>query len=136
MESLFILDSSDIIAAGADLGNVAANVVVFTMPVPCVIERAIMLCNTAITNAATVTLDSYRGTTQGAADCGSITIPDAGAAFANYYDEPTPEVKLKAGDQVLVQVDEASGAGKLGFIRLVCRYSPETVYGSGMTASS
>lgn len=130
MESFFILsswDSAPEAAVGIDIGNVAANAGTFIVPMPCVVQRVIAWSNTAVNNAFTITLDSYDGTTQGAADCGSITIPDSASANAKYYDDPSPQVALRAGDKVLVQVDEAGDSGEEVYIQLVCKYSPETV---------
>lgn len=110
--------------ASFDIGNTAANVATIYVPFDCVVEKLMFYANAAATANATITADSYDGTTQGAADVGSATIPASGAALTRYWGVAGRGLKLKAGTQVLVQVDDAGDTGELGFVELLVDVQP------------
>lgn len=112
-------------SAAFDIGNTGANVAIFVAPVKVRLLRSQCYSNTGVANAFVVSIDSYNGSTQGAEDLGSITVPDSAAAYAVYYDRAGAGVELNAGERALVQVDNAGDSGEKGFVQLVWAYLPE-----------
>ena len=127
-ENIVVLKS-----ASFDIGNTGANVATFQIPFKCSVVESIVVPESAVANSFTVTLDSYSGTTQGAADCGSLVVPDSAAANVGYYDLTGEGLSsggigkvLDRHSLVLVQVDEAGDSGENAHCLLVLDYLPET----------
>ena len=120
-ENIYVLQSPKL-----DVGNTGANVYAFNIPTRCTIQKVSASCPSVQSSNAHISLDSYVGTTQGAEDIGSIEIPANAVIFKQYFDVAGAGVSLKAGDAVLVQVDDAGDSGEFFVVSLVLEYEPET----------
>lgn len=111
--------------AAFDIGNTGANVAIITLPVKVVVDKVLCFSRSAVANSFTVSCDSYNFTTQGAEDVGRIVVPDSTGAYRSRYDLAGRGVVLNAGEQILVQVDEAGDSGENAVVQVVAHYHPE-----------
>ena len=104
-----------------DGGNTGANVYAFVLPLKIAIDRVVVTTEAVLTSNLHVSCDSYVGTTQGAEDIASIELAASAVIFEAAYDEVAKGTVLKAGDAILVQVDNAGDSGENFQVHVVCK---------------